>query len=419
MKKIIAIALSVVMVLACLSVFAVADDAVKIPVYRIDPEYYLEGCVAVYTSERGEILGQEGQNFAWWTVLVFDYDEATGGYKCTASLAADGTDKTNTAIPANGFVIGANGGNNWPELFATATGSEWFYNESNNEGIPYSECPNYNTAHIEAALALIKAVQVGDIYYLDGVSLDNKDLNTNEDGETIFYYSENFQSNAFLSSVKPAEDVVDESTAPAEESKTEEKPAAKGENILKGLTYTVEGTQRTDGYGDTNTDGTCKNRLTDGVWGDGNVDNVAGYDSAATITFDLGSVTKLAGLKFDAYAGAWGIALPTAVEVSVSDDGTNFTSLKAFNVEECVASTDGWTIYNFEITDAFSARYIKIAYEGSHTWISEVEAYAAAETPAEESEGGKTEPTSDSGIIALAVVASLAAAGAVVIKKSR
>ena len=33
--------------------------------------------------------------------------------------------------------------------------------------------------------------------------------------------------------------------------------------------------------------------------------------------------------------------------------------------------------------------------------------------------GGTTEPTSDSGIIALAVVASLAAAGAVIIKKSR
>ena len=106
-------------------------------------------------------------------------------------------------------------------------------------------------------------------------------------------------------------------------------------------------------------------------------------------------------------------------EVLISDDGETFTSLKAFNVEDCVASTGDWTIYNFEVTDVFSARYIRIDYEGSHTWISEVEAYAAkAEAPADESKGS-TEPTSDSGIVALAVVASLAVAGAVVIKKSR
>ena len=38
--------------------------------------------------------------------------------------------------------------------------------------------------------------------------------------------------------------------------------------------------------------------------------------------------------------------------------------------------------------------------------------------PADESKGG-TEPTSDSGIIALAVVASIAVAGAFIVKKSR
>ena len=414
MKKIVALALSVVMVLACFCVFAVADDeAVKIPVYKINPEYYYEGCVAIYTHERGDVLGQEGQNFAWWNVRVFDYDEATGGYKCTEVLPGDGTDKTNTAIPENGFVLGANGGNNWPQLFSEATGSEWYYNESNNEGIPYKDCPNYNTEHVIAALALIANVNVGDIYYLDGISLDNADLNTNEDGETIFYYSDNFVSNAFLSSVKPDKAVVEEP------SKEDPKPVEDNKNILAGAQYTVEGTTRDDGYGDTNDDGTCKYRLTDGTWADGTVDYCAGYDSAAKITFDLGEVKRLSGIKFDAYAGAWGIALPTSAEVLISDDGENFTSLKAFNVEDCVASTDGWTVYNFEVTDVFSARYIRIDYEGSHTWISEVEAYAAkAEAPADESKGS-TEPTSDSGIVALAVIAAIAVAGAVVVKKTR
>lgn len=160
-------------------------------------------------------------------------------------------------------------------------------------------------------------------------------------------------------------------------------------------------------------------RLTDGTWADGTVDYCAGYDSAAKITFDLGEVKKLSGIKFDAYAGAWGIALPTSAEVLISDDGETFTSLKAFNVEDCVASTGDWTIYNFEVTDVFSARYIRIDYEGSHTWISEVEAYAAkAEAPTDESKGS-TEPTSDSGIVALAVIAAIAVAGAVVVKKTR
>ena len=214
--------------------------------------------------------------------------------------------------------------------------------------------------------------------------------------------------------------VEESSEEPSEEpSKEEPKPVEDNKNILAGAQYTVEGTTRTGGYGDTNDDGTCKYRLTDGTWADGTVDYCAGYDSAAKITFDLGEVKKLSGIKFDAYAGAWGIALPTSAEVLISDDGETFTSLKAFNVEDCVASTGDWTIYNFEVTDVFSARYIRIDYEGSHTWISEVEAYAAkAEAPADESKGS-TEPTSDSGIVALAVVASLAVAGAVVIKKSR
>ena len=41
-----------------------------------------------------------------------------------------------------------------------------------------------------------------------------------------------------------------------------------------------------------------------------------------------------------------------------------------------------------------------------------------AEAPADESKGS-TEPTSDSGIVALAVIAAIAVAGAVVVKKTR
>ena len=51
--------------------------------------------------------------------------------------------------------------------------------------------------------------------------------------------------------------------------------------------------------------------------------------------------------------------------------------------------------------------------------VDDSSAPAEESKPADESKGGTTEPTSDSGFIALALIASLAVAGAVVIKKSR
>ena len=416
MKKIVALALSVVMVLACFCVFAVADDeAVKIPVYKINPEYYYEGCVAIYTHERGDVLGQENQNFAYWTIRVFDYDEATGGYKCIVSDAEMGKDKTNTEIPENGFVLGANGGNNWPHIFSEATGSEWYYNDSNDEGIPYKDCPNYNTEHVIAALALIANINVGDIYYLDGISLDNADLNTNEDGETIFYYSDNFVSNAFLSSVKPDETVVDE---PSKEDPT---PVTTTKNVAAGKSYVVEGASDSS-YLDNGS------KLTDGVLPEsasysdpaivGLVSSSAFYteNGFSQVTIDLGAETKLTG--FATYISNLkdaGVAAASSIIYEYSVDGTNFTEIGEGSYDVDIATEAGVTAKNTIDADV-SARYVRVKFvagEGVWMMVSEIEAYTTVS-------GGKpTEPTSDSGIIALAVVASLAAAGAVIIKKSR
>ena len=91
--------------------------------------------------------------------------------------------------------------------------------------------------------------------------------------------------------------------------------------------------------------------------------------------------------------------------------------------------------------DFVNARYVLVEYlastaeGGSWVMVSEVEVLrpksvidgdssAPAEEskpeskPADESKGG-TEPTSDNGFIALALIASLAVAGAVIIKKTR
>ena len=96
----------------------------------------------------------------------------------------------------------------------------------------------------------------------------------------------------------------------------------------------------------------------------------------------------------------------------------------------------GWG--DSDVRDSVTARYVLVDYlynGGVWGMVSEIEVLSpealpdessapaeeskADSKPADESKGGKTEPTSDSGFIALALVASLAVAGAVVIKKSR
>lgn len=218
--------------------------------------------------------------------------------------------------------------------------------------------------------------------------------------------------------------VVDPSEEPSKEepSKEEPKPGTTTKNAAAGKSYVVEGASA-DSYLDNGS------KLTDGA-----LPESASYSDPAIVglisssdfykengfsqvTIDLGAETKLTG--FATYISNLkdaGVAAASSIIYEYSVDGTNFTEIGEGSYDVDIATEAGVTAKNTIDADV-SARYVRVKFvagEGVWMMVSEIEAYTTVS-------GGKptTEPTSDSGIIALAVVASLAAAGAVIIKKSR
>ncbi|CDD03092.1 putative uncharacterized protein [Ruminococcus sp. CAG:382] len=217
------------------------------------------------------------------------------------------------------------------------------------------------------------------------------------------------------SSEEPSEEPSKE-----EPSKEDPKPGTTTKNAAAGKSYVVEGASA-DSYLDNGS------KLTDGALPEsasysdpaivGLVSNSDFYkeNGFSQVTIDLGAETKLTG--FAAYISNLkdaGVAAASSVIYEYSVDGTNFTEIGEGSYDVDIATEAGVTAKNTIDADV-SARYVRVKFvagEGVWMMVSEIEAYTTVS-------GGTTEPTSDSGIIALAVVASLAAAGAVIIKKSR
>ena len=209
--------------------------------------------------------------------------------------------------------------------------------------------------------------------------------------------------------------VVDPSEEPSKEepSKEDPKPGTKTKNAAAGKSYVVEGASA-DSYLDNGS------KLTDGALPEsasysdpaivGLVSNSDFYkeNGFSQVTIDLGAETKLTG--FAAYISNLkdaGVAAASSVIYEYSVDGTNFTEIGEGSYDVDIATEAGVTAKNTIDADV-SARYVRVKFvagEGVWMMVSEIEAYTTV--------SGTTEPTSDSGIIALA------AAGAVIIKKSR
>ena len=222
--------------------------------------------------------------------------------------------------------------------------------------------------------------------------------------------------------VDPSEEPSKEEPSKEEPSKEEPKPGTTTKNAAAGKSYVVEGASE-DSYLDNGS------KLTDGALPEsasysdpaivGLISNSDFYkeNGFSQVTIDLGAETKLTG--FAAYISNLkdaGVAAASSIIYEYSVDGTNFTEIGEGSYDVDIATEAGVTAKNTIDADV-SARYVRVKFvagEGVWMMVSEIEAYTTVS-------GGKptTEPTSDSGIIALAVVASLAAAGAVIIKKSR
>ena len=129
--------------------------------------------------------------------------------------------------------------------------------------------------------------------------------------------------------------------------------------------------------------------LTDGVtvgesvyYGDATLVGWNGVEPV--ITIDLGEVKAVDGIKYYAYAGMDGIALPTAVKVEVSEDGNTWTELSCTSVNgETTPSNVSWAAdgYLMDVTvsasEAVNGKFVKVSFvkEGTFVFLTELEVY--------------------------------------------
>ena len=141
MKKFVSFALAIALVCtlaAAMAGAAFAADKADITINGFNcPEN--EGVTAVLT---GETVGAE---LYWWYVLTFEPDSASGGYKCVDKKTIGEGEETGTiskkdmVIPAGGFAIGSNTGNDYPSIGQT-------------------DKPNYVTAANNAAFNAVQSI---------------------------------------------------------------------------------------------------------------------------------------------------------------------------------------------------------------------------------------------------------------------
>lgn len=159
-------------------------------------------------------------NSAWRTAVLFELDSETGAYKVKEVYASAATGP-NWTIGENQFVIDANGGNNWPELFKTATGNEWYYSTSNNQSVPYKDCPNFVNDKEQAWGTILGSVNVGDLYALVGVDVNNPVINANYPvDETYAYITNNADYKTYSYLTPYIEGVTDTSSKPESQPET-------------------------------------------------------------------------------------------------------------------------------------------------------------------------------------------------------
>lgn len=194
------------------------------------------------------------------------------------------------------------------------------------------------------------------------------------------------------------------------------------ENVAAGKSYTCTGAASDGSYPDTDskelTDGTTGVKADIGyapdLWtglnwkgADAVCDDEEWIDTTVainTIVVDLGSVTdKLTGFSIITEDCGNGIAPAKEVEVFVSDDKADFTSIGKTTSTKTIdygdSTTPDYGIYNLTLnTTAKSARYVKFVVYHKSSWcfVSEVEVYQDSDASDESSEESKEEKPAES-----------------------
>ncbi len=430
MKKTLSIIVALVMILVCFASFATsAEDLTTTSAepanlttdvgIMLANSVAFEGVVGIQTT--GEFTSP------WRDAVLFELDEETGAYKAIEVYGSSGTGPSWT-IGENQFVIESNCGNNWPELFATATGTEWFYEGINFQDVPYSECPNFINDKNQAWGAVLKTIAVGDLYTLVGIDLDDPVVDSNYPVDANYDHITHNDTYETYSYITPYVVEVDY-------------------GIAVGKSYTSAGIYVDPATGNQNWPDTDAKELTDGIipagpsYGDA---NWVGFNSGSTeyvekgyaeIVIDLGEVTDINKINVVvSNLQNSGIGAPSAFTYFYSVDGTEWTELGAGAYDVDPFLKDGETfvngnmIVNNFVEAEVSARYVKTQFlvNAGTNWmfIGEAQVFAPESVDesvpsdsADDSSQDGTADTGDTGIIALAVVSVVALAGAVVIKK--
>lgn len=127
--------------------------------------------------------------------------------------------------------------------------------------------------------------------------------------------------------------------------------------------------------------------LTDGVtvgeniyYGDASFIGWSG--EVPVVTIDLGAESTVTGIKYYAYGGMDGIAVPFGATVEVSVDGETWTEVYCLAAEtDKVTSELSWAAegyiseFTLTATEEAAARYVKLTYnkEGSFVFLTEIQ----------------------------------------------
>ncbi len=204
-------------------------------------------------------------------------------------------------------------------------------------------------------------------------------------------------------------------------------------NVAAGKTYTGAAVAD-EKYTANLTDGVASNETTyDSNWfglyynSKSTTPSVNAPDGVATIIIDLEDVYDLNEIKLHFWnANASGIAAPSAIKVSASEDGTTYSEEIA--VDPAAGDAPAWTAK--ELGD-LSGRYVKVVFNltDTATWcfLNEIEVYGDVEVDAGDAgdNGSSSTPSTPvkpgdaSNTIVFAILALVAITGSAVVIKTR
>lgn len=190
MKRITAYILMLTLLLPVLALSAAAYGSAdqKLVITHANYDATAEGVAVIYTPAQCKTLGDKG-TFAWWTVVVFDWDSAEKVYKVKSVNAAMNSDKSSTVVPENGFVYALNVGNNWPQL---AKDDPAAYGQ-------YADKPNYTSERVTNSSKFASELKIGDKVYLYGCDLVRATVSNN--GK--LWYEDGYESNSYIKKGSP------------------------------------------------------------------------------------------------------------------------------------------------------------------------------------------------------------------------